>query len=63
MSGEINVEIDERKLKGLVLDYLSDIMPNINIEEGDVSILTKSKQNYRSEWESAAFKATITKRI
>lgn len=62
MSGEINIEIDEKKLKELVLDYISDIM-NVDIDEKDIFIVVKSKQNYRSEWEHAAFKATICKRI
>lgn len=53
---KIRVEIDEAKLKSLVLDYLEDIL-TVSLKSEDVTIEVKSKQNYKSEWEKAEFRA------
>ena len=60
MSSEINIEIDERRLKKLVVAYLSEKL-NIDLIESEVNIQTKSAQNYRAEWETANFKAVVRK--
>lgn len=54
----IKIEIDEKKLRGLVLDYLRAKLGDVSLNSDRVVILVKSKQNYKSEWEEAAFKAT-----
>lgn len=56
---KVNIEIDEKELTRLVISRLQELMPDASITATDVLIEVKSKQNYRSEWESAAFRATI----
>jgi hypothetical protein len=56
----IQIEIGEDDLKRLIVDSLSDELQT-QIAIGDVKIEVKSKQNYRSEWETASFRATINK--
>ena len=55
----IKIEYTTTDLKNLVLKDLQGKFPNQKIELHQVKIETKSKQNYRSEWESADFKASI----
>lgn len=57
---KINVTIDEKELRSLVKQRLSDIL-NTVVEEKDICIEVKSKQNYKAEWEIAAFRATVTR--
>ena len=55
------IEIDEKKLKELVKDYLQNICgDSISIMTSDIEIEVKSKQNYRSEWETADFRAKFS---
>lgn len=58
---KIQVELDEAVLKTLVVGYLKEKLGEIHFTEEDVKIQTKSKQNHRSEWESAAFRAVLNK--
>lgn len=53
----MKVEITEDKVKELIVSYLHDITGNPSIEIGDILIEVKSRQNYRSEWEVASFRA------
>lgn len=53
----VKIEISEKDLKNLVKEYLQDKL-NMEIEDHLIDIKVKSKQNYKSEWESASFKAT-----
>ena len=57
----INIEYTEHDLKKLVMADLAEKMPDVAFKETDVKIETKSNQNYRAEWEQAAFRATIHK--
>lgn len=57
---KIVVEYTEEDLKKLVLKDIRDKMPGISFEPRDVHIETKSKQNYKSEWESANFRGRIS---
>ena len=59
MSIRLNIEIDENTLKELVRQYMSEQIGQI-IEIRNIEIEVKSKQNYKSEWESAQFRARIT---
>lgn len=59
----INIEISEEEVKQLVYDKLEKMLGDVPFDKKDVQILTKSKQNYKAEWETAAFKATIVKYI
>jgi hypothetical protein len=58
---KIKIEIDEATLKAMVLRKLQydlgDAGKNVKLE--DIDIKVKSKQNYRAEWEPAAFRASI----
>ena len=63
MSNTINIEIDETLIKKLIHQHVSSILGEIELNENDVQILIKSKQNYRAEWETAAFRATVRKLI
>jgi hypothetical protein len=57
---QIDVMVDEKTLKRLVTDYLATTL-QAEIDIKDIHIEVKSTQNYKSEWESAAFRARITK--
>jgi len=63
MVTKINIEIDETGLKRLILEYLCEKLNDTNIQSKDIEILTKSVQNFKAEWEKAAFKATYCKTI
>lgn len=53
---QITIEITEQDLKNLIKDHIENtIRGDVNIN--DVKILVKSKQNFKSEWEVASFKA------
>jgi hypothetical protein len=60
---KFNIEIDEKALRVLVIAHLRDQLGNISLTAEDVKIEVKSKQNYKSEWEPAAFRARIDKTI
>ena len=57
MSSKINIVIDEDKLKQLICEYLECAVGELSFDKKNVCIETKSKQNYKSEWETAAFRA------
>lgn len=58
----ISVEINESDLRSLVLEHLQEKF-NSDLKPDDVKIEVKSKQNYKSEWESASFRATVSKEV
>jgi hypothetical protein len=62
MATKVQIEVDERTLKNLVRQYLSQQV-GTELDDKDIRIETKSKQNYKSEWEQAAFRATVDKII
>lgn len=53
----IRIEIDEKELRRLIINDLSERLGQISFDEEDVVIEVKSKQNYKSEWEQAKFRA------
>lgn len=55
---KIHLEIDEATIKKLLMQYIADTLGSVAFNPLAVKIETKSKQNYRSEWETAAFRAT-----
>lgn len=59
---KIAVEIDEKELRLLVVAQIQRIMGDVDVKPEDVKIEVKSKQNFRSEWEPADFRATVEKR-
>lgn len=54
----LQIEIDEKQLRRLVLNYLSAKLGDVSLDEKKIQIMVKSKQNYKSEWEEAEFKAS-----
>ncbi len=59
MTVKAEIEIDEKQLKKLVYDYLTDEFGLRSLDETQIHIEVKSKQNYRSEWEEAEFRAKV----
>lgn len=59
---KIDIEINEVTLKGLVRKHISDMLKT-PIKDEEIKIQVKSKQNYRAEWETASFRATVHKDI
>lgn len=60
MKIEIEIELSEEDVKKLVVQELSTLL-NHAVAPDDVKIEVKSKQNYKSEWETAAFRARVSK--
>lgn len=53
---QITIEITEQDLKNLIKDHIENtVHGDVNIN--NIKILVKSKQNFKSEWEVASFKA------
>jgi hypothetical protein len=59
MANSVKVEIDEKTLVSMVVSHLQNKLGSVEISKKDVVIETKSKQNYSSEWERAAFRASV----
>ena len=57
---QIKIEIDEAELKQLVMEAIEKKLSAVPFDKSKVKILTKSTQNYKAEWETAAFKATYS---
>lgn len=51
------IEISEAEVRGLIHRHLIDKLGKCAFGEQRVVIEVKSKQNYKSEWENAAFRA------
>jgi len=60
---KLHIELTENDLKRLVLDEINKLTGDVTIECDDVKIEVKSKQNYKSEWESTAFRAVVDKEV
>lgn len=56
---KINIEIDQIELKKLVIQRLTELMPGSDFTSENVLIEVKSTQNYKAEWEIAAFRARV----
>jgi hypothetical protein len=54
----IHIEISEVDLKKLIIDHIKTKLGDHFFDETKVTIEVKSKQNYKSEWESASFRAS-----
>ena len=55
---KLQAEIDETQLRVLVKEFFEQ--QGIGLEDKDIEIQVKSRQNYKSEWEQAAFRAVVT---
>lgn len=56
----LRIEINEQDLKSLVAVFIQE-QTGQSVSVENIKIEVKSKQNYKSEWEEAAFKAVYTK--
>lgn len=54
----LNIEITEEEIKELIANHINCQLGDSKISTANVYLLVKSKQNYRSEWESAGAIAT-----
>ena len=54
----LRIELSEATLRQLVVDYIKS-RSGQEIEYDAVHIQVKSKQNYKAEWEAAAFRAVV----
>lgn len=54
---KIRIELGAEVLKELVQKHLNQMLGDLSPETHDVRIEVKSKQNYKSEWEDAEFRA------
>lgn len=60
---QINITLNEQDLKKLVIAHLSNVL-NTAINENDVQIEVRSRQNYRNQdWEKGQFRARIVKGV
>jgi RNase P/RNase MRP subunit POP5 len=53
----VKIEITEKELRDLIFDHLAEKFGHCSFNKSKVVIEVKSKQNYKSEWETAAFRA------
>ncbi len=59
---KIHIELDDKIMKQLLFTYIEEQYGiKEPLENNNVTIMVKSKQNYRSEWEPADFKVVIEK--
>lgn len=56
---KFDIEITEAELTKLVRDHLEELL-NRDLEGLTITIEVKSTQNYKSEWEKAAFRARVS---
>lgn len=55
----IKIEISEEQLKTLICQSMQEKLGDVKVNPGHIKIEVKSKQNYKSEWEKAAFRAVL----
>jgi hypothetical protein len=55
----LNIELTEIEPRALVYSHLASKLGDVSFDRNAVKIEVKSKQNHKSEWESAAFRATL----
>lgn len=58
---KIRIELDEQVVKDLIIEYMKEQLGEIHLDEDEIRIEVKSKQNYKSEWEQANFRAVYDK--
>lgn len=59
MANVIYIELDEKTLRQLVATYIAEKLgDSFVLDDNAIQIEVKSRQNYKSEWEEAAFRAT-----
>lgn len=58
---KLQIEITEKDLRAMVLERIQKDLGDAGskLDESDVTIEVKSKQNWKSEWERAEFRARV----
>jgi len=56
---QVNVEMNEKDIRDAISDWIRKEV-GVSIYPQQVKIQVKSKQNYKSEWEEAAFRANFS---
>lgn len=54
---KVRLELSRQQLERLVVNHFREKLGEMAFDEKKIKIETKSSQNYRSEWESADFRA------
>ena len=54
---KLKIELTEEDVKELIVQWLSSKLEGMTFNPKNVVIEVKSKQNYKSEWERASFRA------
>lgn len=57
---QIEIKMTEAQVKELIASHIAQKLGDLPFDKSKVLIETKSKQNYRSEWESADFRVTYS---
>lgn len=57
----LEVSINEVEMRQVLLEHVREKLGDVSITLDDIKIETKSKQNYRSEWEEASYRATLVR--
>lgn len=60
---KVHIEVSEKTVKQLVVDYIARVCGNGPPKAEDVRIEVKSKQNYFAEWERADFRVVYESMI
>lgn len=55
----LRIEISEMEVKQIIADAISDKIGR-DVKTTDISVEVKSKQNFKSEWEMAHFRAVYS---
>lgn len=55
---KVKLELSEDELKRLIFEYFQNKLGNVKFDENKLVIEVHSRQNYKAEWEKAAFRAT-----
>jgi len=56
---KLSFQIEEKELRELIAAHILRQI-GATIDPASIAVEVKSKQNYRSEWEAAAFRATFS---
>jgi hypothetical protein len=54
---KFRIELTEKDVRRIVAEYIQEMTGNNVVNPEYIKIEVKSKQNYKSEWEIAAFRA------
>jgi hypothetical protein len=56
---KMRLELTEEMVRQLIMAHLAEKLGDVRIKPENVNIEVKSKQNYKSEWEVAAFRVVF----